>query len=74
VGVGADVAKRDRVVGGQGQLATGEDPGRIAVEDQRHQHLRVVGFGAGAGVRRHQMTQVELLDDLHHKPRQVLLR
>ena len=34
----------------------------------------VVGLEAAAGVCRHQITKVELLDNLQHKPRQVLLR
>jgi len=43
MGVGADGTKGHRVVDRQGQLAAGEDPGRIALEDQRLQHVRVVG-------------------------------
>jgi hypothetical protein len=73
VGVGADVAKRDRVVGRLRELAAGEHARGIAVEQQRHQHRRVIGLGAGAGVGPHQRTKVELIDDLHHKPGQMVL-
>jgi hypothetical protein len=72
MGVGADVATRDRIVGRLRELAAGEHAGGVAVKDQRHQHRRVVGPRAGAGVGRYQPAQIEPIDDLHHEPRQMI--
>jgi len=73
MGVGADEAKRDRVVAGLRKLATGEHPSGVAVEQQRHQQCRVVGFRARAGVGTHQVAEIQLIDDVHNEARQVLL-
>ena len=74
IGVGADEAKRNRVVGGLRQLAAGEQASGIAVEQQRHQHRRMVGRRARPPVSRHQMAQIQLINDVDDEPCQVFLR
>lgn len=74
VGVGTEVAKRNRVVHRLGQLAAGEHARGVAVKQQRHQHRRVVGTRAGAGIGANQVTQVELINNLGHEPRQMVFR
>lgn len=74
MGIGADESARDRVIRRLRQFATAIEPCGIPVKQQRHQHRRRVGLGTGAPIRFDQRTQVQLVDDLHHEPRQVPLR
>ena len=60
--VSGDVAKRHRVVGGLLQLAAGEYPGGVAVEQQRYQQGRMIGsLAATTGISTRYLTEIELL-------------
>ena len=69
VGVGADLAERDRVVRCLRELVAGEHPGGVGVEQKAHRHRRVVGARAAAGVSANRMAEIELVDDREHKQR-----
>jgi hypothetical protein len=72
--VGADEPAGDRIVGRLRELAAGEHPRGVSVKQQRHQHRRVIRSRACAPIGANQELQVELIDDLHDKSRQVFLR
>ncbi|MCY1551868.1 hypothetical protein D9M68_882280 [compost metagenome] len=74
VGVGRHIAKRHRVVGRAFDLAAGMHAVGIAVDQQAQQHGRMVCGRTPAGVLAGQLAQIELLDDLYHEPRQVIIR
>ena len=48
-------------------------PGGVTVHQQAQQHRRVVGIAAATGVLPCQRAQVQLVDDLHHKAREMIL-
>ena len=70
-----DVAKRHRVVRRLLQLAAGEHPGGVAVEQQRYQHGRMIrSLAATTGISAGYFTELELLYNFHYKARQMLFR
>jgi hypothetical protein len=71
--VGRNIAKGNRIVGGLLQLPAGEDPGGVAVKQQRQQHLRMKGFRPDSGVGHLQLVQVQLRHHIHDEARQMLL-
>ena len=68
-----NVAKGDRVIGGCFQLATGEHPGAVAVDQNGQQSGWVVRLGAASGVLTGQACQIQAIDDFHHEARKVVL-
>ena len=73
MGIGGDVAKRDRVMGGLLDAPATEGAGGIAVDQQRQQHRRVIRRRACAAILAGQRRQVQLLDNVHHKARHMVL-
>jgi len=66
--------ERHRIVGGALDLATGKDPGGITVNQQCQQHRRMVSRRSAPLVTTHQPAQIQLLDDLHNEPGQMVVR
>jgi hypothetical protein len=73
LGVGSDEAHGHRVVAGALDLAAGVQPGGVAVDQQAQQHRRMVGIAAATRVLTRQFAQIQLVDDLHHEARQMIL-
>ncbi len=73
VQVAGNEPKRQRIVGGPLDLAAGEAPGGVAVDQQRQQHGRVIGRAPGPGIRLHQRTQIQAFHHLDHVACQVAL-
>ncbi len=71
--VGGDVAEGNRVVGRLLQFPAGEHARRIAVKQQRQQHLRVEGFRADSRVGHLQLVQVQLRHHIDDEAGQMLL-
>jgi hypothetical protein len=67
--VGSDEAEGDRVIGRPLQLAAGEHPCGIAVDQDAQEQARVVGSLAAAAIAADHRPQVQALDHLHHEPR-----
>ena len=74
VGIGCEVAKRQRVVGRMLDASARIGAGGIAVDEQRQKHRRVIGRRACAAVSTDQRREVQLIDDVRYKTRQVVLR
>jgi hypothetical protein len=72
VGVGSDVTKSHRVVGGRLQLAAQEHACGVAVHQNGQQRSGVMGLGATACVLAGEVGEVELIDDFNHEARQVI--
>ena len=72
--VAGNVPEGQRVVGRPLDLATGERPGGVAVDQQRQQRRRVIGLTAAADIGTFQCRQVESFHDIHDVARQVRLR
>ena len=68
-----DVAKRDRVVGGAFELAAGEYPGGVAVDQNREQGGRMVRLGAASGVLPRQFSQIKTVDHFDDEACQVIV-
>ena len=73
VAVGRNVAKCQRLVGRRLDAPARIGPARIAVDEQREQHRRVIGRRACAAIGAGHARQVELIDNLDHEPRQMTL-
>ena len=74
MGVRCDVANGDRVIARPLQGPAGEGAGGIAIEQQRHQHRRVVRIAATTGVAFLERRQIQLLDHVDNEPRQMIFR
>jgi hypothetical protein len=74
MGVRRDVAKGDRVIARPFQGPAGERASGIAIEQQRHQHPRVMRLTAATGIALLKARQIELLDHVDHEPRQMIFR
>ena len=74
LGVGGNEAKRHRVVASTLDLAAGVHPGGVAVDEQAQQHRRAVRSAAASRVLPNQLAQVQLIEHLHDKTGQVILR
>ena len=61
------------IIGRPLQLAARKHPGRIAVNQQLQQQDRMIASRTGAPIALHHRRQVQPVDHLHNKPRQVLL-
>ena len=71
--VGGDVAHRDRVVTRSFQGAAGEGARGIAIQQQRHQHRRVVRIATPTGVALLEFRPVQLFDDVHNEAGQMIV-
>ncbi len=74
VGIGREVAKRQRVIGRLLNASARIGARGIAVDEQRQEHRRVIGRRARAAVSTDQSREVQLIDDVRHKARQVVPR
>lgn len=74
MGVGRDIPKGHRVVGGPFNLARAEHAAGVAVDQQAQQHCRVVRIRASTSVLPDQLTQIKLVNDFNDKARQVIAR
>src|SRR6266516_2595556 len=64
-------AKGDRVVGGALDLARGEDPRGVAVDQQRQQHGGMIRRRPRATIRFDHCREIQLIDHFHHEARQM---
>ena len=73
--VSADVTKRHRIVRGLLQLAAGEHPGGVAVEQQRYQQGRMIrSLASITAISAGYFTELQLLYYFHYKARQMRFR
>ncbi len=67
-------AEGDRIVGGVFQLAAGEHARGVAVNQNGQQQCRVIRIAPAGAVGAFHGLQVQLIDNLNNKSRQVMLR
>ena len=72
--VRGDEAEGDRVIGRPLQLAAGEHPRGIAVDQNAQQKVWMIGSLTAATIAANHRPQVQAPDHLHHEPRQMPLR
>lgn len=72
--VSRDISEGHRVVGCRFDLAARARPGRVRVEQERHQHLGMVCRRSAPFVAVADRSQVQLPDNVDHEPGQVAFR